>query len=88
MRHSTVKAWRDLLYQVVNEQDVEDKYFELLREADRMKKAGFINEDEWRNADSTRIWTPIPRTLGQRFHADLDTHSTATWTLIPRALGQ
>jgi hypothetical protein len=48
MRRSTVKAWRDLLYQVVNEQDVEDKYFELLREADRMKKAGFINEDEWR----------------------------------------
>ena len=48
MRHSTVKAWRDLLYQVVNEQDVEDKYFELLRESDRMKKAGFINEDEWR----------------------------------------
>lgn len=39
-------------------------------------------------ADSTRIWTPIPRTLGQRFHADLDTHSTATWTLIPRAFGQ
>ena len=35
-------------------------------------------------ADSTRTWTPIPRTLGQRFHADLDTHSTATWTLIPR----
>lgn len=33
-------------------------------------------------ADSTRIWTPIPRTLGQRFHADLDTHSTATWTVI------
>lgn len=48
MRRSAVKAWRDLLYQVVNEQDVEDKYFELLREADRMKKAGFINEDEWR----------------------------------------
>ncbi|MGU0799789.1 hypothetical protein ACSETL_32560, partial [Pseudomonas aeruginosa] len=34
--------------------------------------------------DSTRTWTPIPRTLGQRLHADLDTHSTATWTLIPQ----
>ena len=38
--------------------------------------------------DSMRTWTPSPRTLGQRFHADLDTHSTAPWTLIPRALGQ
>jgi hypothetical protein len=38
--------------------------------------------------DSMRTWTPSPRTLGQRFHANLDTHSTATWTLIPRALGQ
>ena len=48
MRRSAVKAWRDLLYQVVNEQDVEDKYFKLLSGADRMKKAGLINEDEWR----------------------------------------
>ncbi len=40
------------------------------------------------SGDSTRTWTPIPRTLGQRLHADLDTHSTATWTLIPQALGQ
>ena len=24
------------------------------------------------SADSTRIWTPIPRTLGQRFHEHLD----------------
>jgi hypothetical protein len=48
MRRSAVKAWRDLLYQVVNEQDVEDKYFKLLSGADRMKKTGLINEDEWR----------------------------------------
>ena len=48
MRRSAVKTWRDLLYQVVNEQDVEDKYFKLLGEADRMKKAGLVNEDEWR----------------------------------------
>lgn len=48
MRRSAVKAWRDLLYQVVNEQDVEDKYFKLLSGADSMKKAGLINEDEWR----------------------------------------
>ena len=47
-------------------------------EADILQMAG----------DSTRTWTPIPRTLGQRLHADLDTHSTATWTLIPQALGQ
>ena len=33
-------------------------------------------------AYSTRIWTPIPRTLGQRFHSDLDTDSTSTWTVI------
>jgi hypothetical protein len=39
-------------------------------------------------AYSTPMWTPIPRTLGQRFHAYLDTHSMDTWTLIPRALGQ
>ncbi|WP_443699786.1 hypothetical protein [Pseudomonas sp.] len=48
MRRSAVNAWRDLLYQVVNEQDVEDKYFKLLSGADRMKNAGLINEDEWR----------------------------------------
>ena len=51
-----------------------------IAEADFGKAAEF--------GDSTRTWTPIPRTLGQRLHADLDTHSTATWTLIPQALGQ
>ncbi|KAA0946184.1 hypothetical protein FQ186_27370 [Pseudomonas sp. ANT_H14] len=51
-------------------------------------KKGDLKNRKTTRADSTRIWTPIPRTLGQRFHADLDTHSTATWTLIPRALGQ
>jgi dGTPase len=40
------------------------------------------------SAYSTPMWTPIPRTLGQRFHAYLDTHSMDTWTVIPRALGQ
>ncbi|MDP9528532.1 hypothetical protein [Pseudomonas protegens] len=48
VRLSAVKAWRDFLYQAVNEEDVEDKYFELLKEADRMKSAGLVNEDEWR----------------------------------------
>ena len=48
MRRSAVKAWRDLLYQVVNEQDVEDKYFKIRSGADRMKKAGLIDENEWR----------------------------------------
>ncbi len=48
IRRSAVKAWRDLLYQAVNEQDVEDKYFELLTRADEMERAGLITEEEWR----------------------------------------
>ncbi|PMX13642.1 MULTISPECIES: hypothetical protein [unclassified Pseudomonas] len=48
IRLSAIKAWRDLLYQAVNEQDVEDKYFELLTRADEMEYAGLITEEEWR----------------------------------------
>ncbi|CAM3172441.1 hypothetical protein DA482_18200 [Pseudomonas fluorescens] len=48
IRRSAVKAWRDLLYQAVNEQDVEDKYFILLTRADEMERAGLITEEEWR----------------------------------------
>ena len=48
IRRSAVKAWRDLLYQAVNEQDVEDKYFELLTRADEMERAGLVTEEEWR----------------------------------------
>ncbi|AQT92648.1 MULTISPECIES: hypothetical protein [Pseudomonas fluorescens group] len=47
-RRSAVEAWRDLLYQAVNEQDVEDKYFKLLMRADEMECAGLITEEEWR----------------------------------------
>lgn len=48
IRRSAVKAWRDLLYQAVNEQDVEDKYFILLTRSDEMERAGLITEEEWR----------------------------------------
>ncbi|SFB55027.1 hypothetical protein SAMN05216248_111142 [Pseudomonas simiae] len=48
IRRSAIKAWRDLLYQAVNEQDVEDKYFKLLTRADEMECAGLITEEEWR----------------------------------------
>lgn len=41
-------AWRDLLYQAVNEQDVDERYFKLLTRADEMERAGLINEEEWR----------------------------------------
>lgn len=48
IRRSAIKAWRDLLYQAVNVQDVEDKYFKLLKRADEMECAGLITEEEWR----------------------------------------
>lgn len=48
IRRSAVEAWRDLLYQAVNEQDVEDKYFKLLMRADEMECAGLITQEEWR----------------------------------------
>lgn len=48
MRRSAVQNWADIYAQAVNEQDIEDKYFKLLRKADDMESTGLINAREWR----------------------------------------
>ncbi|MCJ7959209.1 MAG: hypothetical protein MUW57_22375 [Pseudomonas sp.] len=48
MRRSAVKAWTEMYSQAVNEQDIEDKYFKLLRKADDMESTGLINGKQWR----------------------------------------
>lgn len=47
-RRSAVKAWAAIYAHAVDEQDIEDKYFELLRQADDMESTGLINGKEWR----------------------------------------
>ncbi|AOE80330.1 hypothetical protein A7318_17590 [Pseudomonas lurida] len=47
-RRSAVKAWAAFYAHAVDEQDIEDKYFELLRQADDMESTGLINGKEWR----------------------------------------
>lgn len=47
-RHTAVKAWGEIYSQAVNKQDIEDKYFKLLRTADDMESTGLINGREWR----------------------------------------
>ncbi|WP_098466975.1 hypothetical protein [Pseudomonas lurida] len=47
-QRSAVKAWAAIYAHAVDEQDIEDKYFELLRQADDMESTGLINGKEWR----------------------------------------
>ena len=47
-RRSAVKTWAEIYFQAVNEQDIEEKYFKLLRKADDMESTGLINGREWR----------------------------------------
>ncbi|MEX5543067.1 hypothetical protein [Pseudomonas poae] len=48
LRRSAVKNWAQIYSQVVNEQNIEDKYFKLLRTADDMESNGLIDGREWR----------------------------------------
>ncbi|TFF14000.1 hypothetical protein EXW72_06885 [Pseudomonas sp. BCA14] len=48
MRRSAVQNWVEMYAQAVNEEDIEDKYFKLLRRADDMESTGLINGREWR----------------------------------------
>ncbi|MGZ0714272.1 hypothetical protein [Pseudomonas palleroniana] len=48
MRRSAVQNWAEMCAQVVNPEDIEDKYFKLLSKADDMESTGLINGREWR----------------------------------------
>ncbi|KRP59329.1 hypothetical protein SAMN04490205_3683 [Pseudomonas trivialis] len=48
LRRSAVRTWAQIYTQVVNEQNIEDKYFKLLRTADDMESSGLIDGREWR----------------------------------------